>query len=232
MAPAELVPPSAAEAVALTAESAALADARAAVASLLQSGAFVLGSPTRPELRVLAKSLRAEHEGSSPCDLMDSFEGFRSMDALEAWCIQAWQRNEYLVLHTRSKQPAAGGGGGGASAAAAAAAAASTELLGRAHPLLVRGDPRSRYLLPAFLTIMVKNTRKPYIELLWVQAAVRRMGIGSLMVREVCVRQPGIRRVKAPLREAEPFWTAMCDMRLSETSWVLQKPCHVARAPA
>lgn len=188
----------------------ARSDPHIALSSLLESQFFVLGMPTRSELRRIVKGLRDEHEGTSPCDLMDSFEGFRSMDAIEAWCIQAWKRGECLVLH----QPTTGKD----------VPSEQEEILARASSLLVRGDPAGRWLLPTFATVMVAKTVNPYIELLWVEGSVRRMGIGSLMVREVCRRQPGIRRVKAPLREAEPFWNTVGNPHSVEHSWVLHQP--------
>jgi hypothetical protein len=136
---------------------------------------------------------------------MDSFDGFRSIDALEAWMIQAWKREEFLVL------------------CAIPGLGANHESAIRARSVLTQGQPHCRYVLPAFLTICVKNTRKPYIELLWVRGDVRRMGVGSLMVNEVCLKQPGIRRVKSPLREAEPFWNAV-STHVNEQTWILHKP--------
>ena len=126
--------------------------------------------------------------------------------------IQAWKRDEFLVLCVT---PGVG---------------ADAETAHRAKSVLTQGQPPNcRYVLPAFLTVCVKNTRKPYIELLWVRGDVRRMGVGTLMVRDACLRYPGIRRVKSPLREAEPFWNAVCT-HANEESWILNKPTSMCKS--
>ena len=63
-----------------------------------------------------------------------------------------------------------------------------------------------------------------------VRGDVRRMGVGSLMVNEVCLKQPGIRRVKSPLREAEPFWNAV-STHVNEQTWILHKPSFPTSQP-
>ena len=160
---------------------------------------FELGLPDRSELRTIAKALRREHASDQSFDLIDSTDGFSSIDAVEAWIIDAWKRKEILVLHHSPPRDIP----------AAAAAAAWAARSGRASELLVQGS--DRWLLPAFATVCVKKALLPYIELLWVSHDVRRMGIGSLIVREICRDQPGITRVKSCLHEALPFWDAVSD---------------------
>ena len=157
---------------------------------------FELGYPTRAELRAIAKALHQEHTSEGTCDLVESDDGFESVDMVLEAITYAWKRDELLVLH---QSP-------GVDEAYMGAAASSCLLC-----------PADRWLVPAFASVCVKQKRVPYIELLWVDPRLRRMGIGSLMVRDLCLEQPSIRRVRSCLLEALPFWDAVSE--------------HVSRCP-
>lgn len=158
---------------------------------------FELGVPLREELRAIAKALLREHASDDHrCDLVASADGFENFEKLQAAMAEAWRREELLVLH---QSP-----GGGATKYMASC---DLDDAGRACELLLR--PVDRWVVPAFATVCVKAKRVPYIELLWVAPRLRRLGIGSLMVREICQEQPCIKRVRSCLLEALPFWDAV-----------------------
>lgn len=161
-------------------------EAKQALLSLvLDANKFALDCPTRVELRAIAKELRWEHSSLGSCDLTDGFDAFRTIDCVIAWMFDAYRRNEIWVLHETDESAA-----------------------DEARELLVRGMPHGRRMLPTFATVF-KNTASPYIELLWVRRDVRRLRIGSLMVRSLCLKHPGIKRVKSVLATAQPFWNTM-----------------------
>ena len=145
---------------------------------------FKIMQPSRQELREIVKALQSDE----CCAWTDCFEGFRSLDSVVYWMHQALNRNEIVVAY-------------------------ADENIG---DLLVRGDKvlgrpgRFRWLAPAFATMMTdeNDLARPYLELLWVHSNVRRLGIASFMVRLVCC-QRRIKRVKAVLKTAVPFWQAI-----------------------
>ena len=98
---------------------------------------FKLGLPDRSELKAIIKAVKHEHaQKGQSFDLIDSTDGFSSIDAVEAWIIDAWKRKELLVLHQAHVQ------------AGSSKAAAAESLPGRASELLIQGS--DRWLLPAF----------------------------------------------------------------------------------
>ena len=164
-------------------------EARSGLLHLLSQNVFELAWPSREEVRAVATSLRQEQaQQPEACTFTESWDGFRSTDSVVAWMFTAWKRNELRVL------------------AAPPWWTPAEPLTGDASPLVARG---CRWLLPAFATIVAKEKDAPYIELLWVRSTLRRLGIGSLLVTKLLEQHPRVKRVKAVLREAVPFWDKM-----------------------
>lgn len=101
-----------------------------------------------------------------------------------------------------------------------------TELLLRAYEhtpgsstaeTAIDDDEEDRYVVPAFATVCSKQAgayrpaRDPYVELLWVSPEVRRLGVGTLMVREIAFELPAVKQVRSCLPEALPFWHAVSE---------------------
>ena len=171
---------------------------------LLRSSAspFDLGAPSRAELDALMELLALEHTADKgTCVLIDSVDGYGTMEALKEGIEDAWQRDECFVM--RQSHPAD---------ETAAKAAGLIRLGDRQCEVLMRPD--ESWILPAFATVCVQKAgcyrppREPYLELIWVSPAARRRGIGQSMVRRVCEAKPAIKNVRSCLPEALPFWDA------------------------
>jgi GNAT superfamily N-acetyltransferase len=160
----------------------------------LRLDAFVLEPPDGTELRALLDMLAHEDSGGTSA-LVDSVDGYGSFKALEEGIVDAWRRGECLVLRESPSDDES--------------AATSPSLGG----LYIR--PAGRRMLPAFAQVCVKLAgrfrppRDPYLELIWVSPAARRLGIGRSMVRRVCEQYPTIKGVRSCLPEALPFWDAV-----------------------
>ena len=164
-----------------------VASAREQLVRRLES--FELDVPTRQELRALVCVLRQDH-AISTCPLVSSLEGLRTIDAVVAWLFEAWRRSELHVLFD------------------AADDAACDEKSG-CHGLLFKAGRRRA--VPGLAAVAVKGERSPFIELLWVKSDLRRLGVGSCIVRKLCAQQPRIKRVRCVLPEAVSFWDAVGD---------------------
>lgn len=166
---------------------------------------FQFCAPTQQDAITLARAITEEHNKSPRAfALTESFAGFRTVDAVVAWIHHARRRQELWVLARHDDG-------------------------GMSCPLLL-GDKRTgRWLVPAFVTAMVTATADPYIELMWVRSDVRRLGIGSRLVRDICMRRPCITHARGCLPEADGFWNAVGENDARDaTSCLLKHKCRTS----